>query len=271
MRLSEALTIGKNDVACFVGAGGKTSATMIAAREFTSEGTRSLLTTTTKYFEPIPREGEILLLSEDMASAAEQLRALFLCHGCVILGVRRRGEIFNTRRQEPDYPVKVLPYKLDGVPPEWVDHFARRNIADVVLIEGDGAGHRMIKAPDNHEPVVPKSTTILIPMADVECLGKPLTDEFVHRPTLLADLADVPLGIPISPEIVAIALVHPDSNLKTLPAGARVVPLLTLRDPERIVPNAEKVARLLLLCPYVQHVVLAHLRSDPIRVKVIRQ
>jgi probable selenium-dependent hydroxylase accessory protein YqeC len=135
----------------------------------------------------------------------------------------------------------------------------------VILVEADGAAHRMLKAPNHHEPVIPDSTTLAVPMADVHVLGKSLKEEFVHRPALLSDLAGIPLGHPISSEVFAIALGHEDGGMKGIPAGARVIPLLTTHEAGYRCMATEKAIRLLLLSPRVDHIVLAHLRSRPIK------
>lgn len=266
MALCDALRIRPRDIVCFVGAGGKTTAMMKLASELVGRDYRVLVTTTTKILEPEPAPDERLILVPSLEEALQEVPARFEEAPAVILGQRRLGQAEkDVAALGKDYPIAVRPYKLEGIPPEWVKPLAQHSGADVVLVEADGAGHRMLKAPNVHEPVIPPSATLVVPMADVEVLGRPLTDEYVHRPALLADLAGVPLGQAVSPEVLAIAVAHPQGGLKGVPAGARVVPLLTTHSSNPRFLALDHAVRLILLSPHIQHVVVAHLRSTPIR------
>ncbi len=266
MALCDALRIRPHDIVCFVGAGGKTTAMMKLASELVGRDFRVLVTTTTKILEPEPAPDEKLILAPTLEEALQEVPAGFQEVPIVILAQKRlgkaEGDVIALGR---DYPIPVRPIKLQGIPPEWVEPLARHSGADVVLIEADGAGHRLLKAPNVHEPVIPACATLVVPMADVEVLGRPLTDEYVHRPALLADLAGVPLGQAVGPEVLAVALAHPQGGLKGVPAGARVVPLLTTHSPNTRIVALDHAIRLILLSPHIHHVVVAHLRSTPIR------
>lgn len=264
MSLCSALRIHSTDIVSFVGAGGKTTATMQIAAELAGRNRRVLVTTTTRIHEPSTGPEEQLILAGTLDDALVQLRASFDQASIVILASRRlENEPADISWTGKNYPLSLNPVKLQGIPPEWVGPIAGLGVADVTLIEADGAAHRMLKAPNVHEPVIPQCSTLVVPMADVHVLGKALSEEFVHRPTLLADLAGVPLAHPISPEIFAIALGHEGGGLKGVPRGARVIPLLTTHEAGYRCMATEKAIRLLLLSPRVDHIVLAHLRSSP--------
>jgi probable selenium-dependent hydroxylase accessory protein YqeC len=264
--LADALRIRPGDIVCFVGAGGKTTAMMKLASELVGRDYHVLVTTTTKILEPEPAPDERLVLAPSLEEALQEVPAQFEEAPVVILAQKRlskaEGDVAALGK---DYPIAVRPYKLEGIPPEWVEPLARHSGADVVLVEADGAAHRMLKAPNVHEPVIPPCATLVVPMADAEVLGRPLTDEYVHRPALLADLAGVPLGQAVAPEVLAVAIAHPQGGLKGVPAGARVVPLLTTHSPNARFVALNHAIRLILLSPHVHHVVVAHLRSNPIR------
>jgi molybdenum cofactor cytidylyltransferase len=269
MPLSEALDIRPGDVVCFVGAGGKTAASIQLARELSLRGRRTLITTTTKIIEPVLKEDERLVVSAELDEATAGAQAAFGDAHIVCLASRRLAEtVGDLEWLGSDYPWTLRSTKLAGIPPEWVGPLAQRAGADVTLVEADGAAHRLLKAPAAHEPVIPDVATLVVPMADLDALGKPLNDEVVHRPLLLADLAGVSVGSPISPEIIAIALAHPLGGLKSVPAGARVVPLLTTHSPTLDFANAARTARSLLLSPSIRRAVVAYLRSTPVTVQV---
>jgi molybdenum cofactor cytidylyltransferase len=259
MNLCEALGIRPGDVVALVGAGGKTTTAMRLADEIAAAGGRAVFTTTTKIFEPIPRQNEALLVTNDETELLARAPELLAGHPKLFVAARRLTEAdadFAT-----SYPWPVRANKVAGPPPEWIDRLARALPGVTLLIEADGAKHRLLKAPAAYEPVVPASTTILVPMADLDVLGKPLTDEHVHRAMLAAGLLDVEEGTSITPDVVAKLLTHPQGGLKGAPAEARIVPLLHQRGGDTPNPQAKEVARLLLAHARIRRVVVAALRA----------
>lgn len=264
MCLHQALNVKHGDVISFVGAGGKTTAALRLMEELAGIGRQVVFTTTTKILEPIPRENEYLLLAEEEEALA-QVSELLTCYPKVFLANRRLEEVDPTAFGESnrDYPMR--PNKLAGVPPSLVDRLARRLNEAVILVEADGAGHRALKAPAAHEPVVPPSTTILVPLADLTVLGKPLAEEHVHRPELVARLTGVAVSQPVTVEMVATVLSHPQGGLKGLPEQARVIPILNQMAEDHPLDEVRRIARLILQNQRIKRVVIASLRaSDPV-------
>ena len=260
MLLHQALNVKVNDVVSFVGAGGKTTAALRLMEELAGIEQRVVFTTTTKILEPIPRENEHLLLANEKEALA-QMPELLTRYPKVFLANRRLGEVDPTALGESnrDYPMRLN--KLAGVSPSLVDRLAQRLSEVVILVEADGAGHRALKAPAAHEPVAPSSTTILVPLADLTVLGKPLAEEHVHRPELVAGLTRAALGQPVTVEMVATVLSHPQGGLKGLPNQARVIPILNHRAEDRSLGEARQIARLILQNERIERVVIASLRA----------
>lgn len=259
MNLCEALDIRPGDVVTLVGAGGKTTAAMRLADEIAVAGERVIFTTTTKIFEPIPRHDEALLVTDDEVELLARAPELLAAHPKLLVAARRLTEA------DPDFagsylwPVRTN--KVAGPPPEWIDHLARALPGVTLLVEGDGAKHRLLKAPAAYEPVVPAGTTLLVPLADLDVLGKPLSDEYVHRASLVAELLTVDEDVAVTEAMVAGLLAHPQGGLKCTPPQARIVPLLHQRRGPTPTRRAKKVARLLLAHPRIGRVVVAALRA----------
>jgi probable selenium-dependent hydroxylase accessory protein YqeC len=97
-------------------------------------------------------------------------------------------------------------------------------------VKADGARNREFKAPGEHEPQLPSSATSVVALASVQVVGKPLTDEHVHRPELVADLADLAVGDTVEPVHVARVLASEQGGRKDVPPSARVVPTLNKVD-----------------------------------------
>jgi len=272
MLLYQALDVKDGDVISFVGAGGKTTAALRLMEELAGIEQRVVFTTTTKILEPIPREDECLLLSHE-EEALVQVPELLTHYPKVFLAQRRLEEVDPTALAESDREYPMRPNKLAGVPPSLVDRLALRLCSGqaqrlggvVILVEADGAGHRALKAPAAHEPVVPASTTILVPMTDLTVLGKPLAEEHVHRPELVAGLSGAAVGQPVTVEMVAMVLSHPEGGLKGLPKQARVIPILNQMVEDRPLDEAREIAHLILRNQRIERVVIASLRaSDPV-------
>jgi len=264
-QLREALGVGRGDVVSFVGAGGKTTTAMRLMVELAEARQSVVFTTTTKILEPVLAGDERLVLSEQSETILKIVPELLAQRLKVFLAVRRLEETDPALHEDPDYPFPVRANKLQGVAPEMVDRLAAALPELVILNEADGAKHRCLKAPASHEPVVPASTTLLVPMASLRVLGKPLSDEHVFRPEMVAALSGTTFGEPVTVETVATVLTHPQGGLKGLPPQARVVPLLNQWEGETASEEAREVAELVLRHERIQRVLVASLRqADPV-------
>jgi molybdenum cofactor cytidylyltransferase len=121
---------------------------------------------------------------------------------------------------------------------------------------------RAFKAPAAHEPVIPAETTLVVAVVGADIFGKPLDDDHVHRRGLVSALSGAALGTPITAEIVARVLAHPEGGRKGLPAGARLSVLINKVDsPTDRVPARETAERL-LRDGAIDSIVLATLRGQ---------
>jgi molybdenum cofactor cytidylyltransferase len=139
----------------------------------------------------------------------------------------------------------------------------RRGVPDAcILNEADGSRTLPFKAPAAHEPVIPLETTLVLAIVGADIFGRPLVADHVHRPELVAALSGAALGAPVTPEIVARVLAHPEGGRKGTPPGARVCVLInkvaSLPDPA----PARETAERLLGEPAIDAVLLTSVR-DP--------
>ena len=74
--------------------------------------------------------------------------------------------------------------------------------ADTVLLEADGAKHHPCKAPAAHEPVLLRSSDIVLAAAGLSAVGKPLQDVCFRLEAACALLA-VPPETPLTPALLA--------------------------------------------------------------------
>ncbi|MBC7223081.1 MAG: putative selenium-dependent hydroxylase accessory protein YqeC, partial [Anaerolineae bacterium] len=160
----------------------------------------------------------------------------------------------------PFPPGRFHRHKVRGLSPQEVDALARAWPGVLFLVEADGARHRWLKAPAPHEPQVPGSTAHFLPVAAADAVGRPLTEEVVHRPERAAALLGVGPGARLTPPMVAALLAHPQGGLRGAPPGAKVVPVLTLWGQPPPLDAAREVAQALRESPRVGRVVLVALR-----------
>jgi molybdenum cofactor cytidylyltransferase len=239
--LADALRVAPGAVVSFVGGGGKTTAMFRLADELTADGLRVVTTTSTHIAEDQIQLSPAYITPEGLASLGKCLDR----HGqCLVAGLPDgKGRVFN-------------------ISPEVILDLKKRPDVDCILIEADGSKSRPFKAPASHEPVVLDITTILVPVVGMNCMGMPLDDATVHRPEIAAALADVPVGSIITPETVARVLAHAEGGAKSLPAGARLVPLLNKVDLCDI-QTACEIAEKLLKHPNVDAVLVCSMEQDP--------
>ncbi|MEW6243132.1 MAG: selenium cofactor biosynthesis protein YqeC [Bacillota bacterium] len=206
--LSGLLGVRQNDVVSFVGAGGKTTSMLTLAAELAPRGTL-LVTTTTRMWnlrEHPARLGSAASLLSQLPPAG---RINVFASGAELSGERE---------------------KLTGIAPQDVDLLAGSGCFDWILVEADGAAGRLFKAPASHEPVVASSTTMLVMVFAADILGKPLTDQHVHRLDHVVRCARQPEGSRITAGTVLGVLSHPEGGRKRKPPRAKAVVLCTRTD-----------------------------------------
>jgi len=99
-----------------------------------------------------------------------------------------------------------------------------------LVVEADGARSHPVKAPAEHEPVIPEWVEMVIVVVGCAALGKPLNSEWVHRPDQFSLLTGLKKGQIITPESLARMFIHPLGGLKGIPKNARKVALFNQID-----------------------------------------
>lgn len=239
--LADAFRVERGDVVSFVGGGGKTTSILRLAGELSSIGWRVVTTTSTHIAE------EQIGLFPAFAHP-EDISVLSSC-------LDRYGQCLLVGR--PDGKGSVI-----RLAPEAIISLKSRPDVDCVLIEADGSKSRPFKAPAAHEPVVLEMTTLLVPVAGMDCIGRLLDEKSVHRPEIVSRLTGCGPGSPITPDMVARTLAHPEGGAKDLPAGARLVPMLNKSDASDILAVRETACRLLDFAN-VDSIVVASVGCDP--------
>lgn len=150
---------GKKHTICLVGGGGKTTVMYELAAAWAACGRRVLVLTSTHILRPV-----------DGSFAAD---------------VPAVQNLWQQRR----YAVIGTPELATGkltLPPQSVYEELKLQ-ADVILCEADGSRHHPCKVPAEHEPVILPDSDIVLAVAGMDALGRPLA-QACQRPQLAAEL-----------------------------------------------------------------------------------
>ena len=240
MKLHEALGISSGDVVAFVGAGGKSGAIVEVSDALTQAGSKVLVAPTTKMLTGEADRIGPLVLSEDAADLCSKVGKALSEAPAVVAG---SGMLSKNR--------------VGGIDPKRVGGLA--GLADVVLVEADGSRRRPIKGTAEHEPAIPAIATLVVAVANVHALGKPVDQEHVHRPEVFSDLTNIGAGQSITPGAFATAIAR--GSLARVPEGTRTAALITGVEPGRIMSNASVITRELWRLG-VRNVVLTSLPTE---------
>jgi molybdenum cofactor cytidylyltransferase len=112
-----------------------------------------------------------------------------------------------------------------GIPPELATRILGRSDVDWVVVEADGSRMLPVKAPAEHEPVVPRQTSLLVVVVGIDALSRPV-GEIAHRPERVCELTGVGLDDHLTPETLAVLLGSSRGGCKGAPSGCRVAVLI---------------------------------------------
>ena len=207
----------------FVGAGGKTAAAFALARESPTP----VFVTSTTHFGAWQTE---LADRHVIANSRADLRSLEDVGVTIITGPFGPDE-----RLQPVAPDVLLGLRAESI-----------SRGRPLLVEADGARQKPLKAPADNEPPIPDFVAMVVVVAGMSGLGKPLSAELVHRPEIFASLSGLQVGQTISAEALATVLAHRQGGLKNIPLRARRSVLLNQADTPELQSEVNGLARALL-------------------------
>lgn len=202
MRFEQAFDVAPGDVVAFIGAGGKTSLLVGLGYELAEAGWRVLATTTTRL-----STDQLDLFPCTMAAGAapRAISQALTEHQFVLLHEQiRQGYVY-------------------GPALEWTRRLLDSVDSDILLIEADDAAGMPFKAPLSDEPQAPLETSLVISVASLRALGKPLDRDHVYNPAAMIDRYGFIENSPIKSPWLAQVLRDEALGLRGVPASARVV------------------------------------------------
>lgn len=150
----------KYPVIAVVGGGGKTSLIFRLARELCASGKKVIVTTTTHMAydptHPFAEDGDADKIRQNLAKY----------HYTVTASLdRNKGKIGSIQETETAQ---------------------LRRMADILLIEADGAKRLPLKVPGEWEPVIPEFTDLVVGVIGMDALGQPIST-ICHRPERVSE------------------------------------------------------------------------------------
>lgn len=223
MKLYKDLNIELNhrEMVCFVGAGGKTTTMFQLARELKELGKRVLITTTTAIYYPGKED-------------------------CDFAAIKQSHELKNLIAQKGTITVIgsecALEHKLRGYEGDILNQLFEEGPFDFILVEGDGAKMKPIKAPAAHEPVIPSFSTCTVGVVGLDAIGLAATDENVHRIKEFCILTGSSEGSIITEQMVVQLIINPMGLFKSTPIQSRKYALLNKVQDGKLCKSAELIA-----------------------------
>lgn len=189
-------TYGKKHTICLVGGGGKTTVMYELAAAWADCGRKILVLTSTHILQPA--DGSF---TADAAAVQN-------------LWQQGRYAVIGTPELATGKLTAPLQRLYETLQPQ----------ADVILCEADGSRHLPCKAPAEHEPVLLPDSDIVLAVAGMDALGRPLA-QACQRPQLAAELLDCSLDSVIDEQMLTALLLSEQGARKNVGARAYYIVL----------------------------------------------
>lgn len=206
-----ALISDEHRLIALTGAGGKTSLMCWLSMFFKAEGKRVITTTTTKILPP-PR-GHVVL-QNDGPDFTERVQSALQLFPSVTVA----------------HDLDTASGKLLGLSRETISTLHNTEMADLILVEADGAARKPLKAPAKHEPVIPKETTLCIGVMGIDAVYRTMSEACVHRSKIFAKITGTDTGSVITPRHLITLAKSANGLFKGCPENCQKISFLNKTD-----------------------------------------
>ena len=250
--LTKALALGPREHVALVGGGGKTTLMFALAEELRRTGNRVITSTTTKVWHGEALQYEKVVLVGDDLQWRDKTRE----------GLRREGTVFVGR--------SILDSgKVEGISLSLADDVYHDSEVHYLVVEADGSAGHPVKAPAEHEPVIPSSVTMVVAMMGLEAMGARLDEATAFRVEQVKNVTGLHTGDILTPGALAKVFLHPAGLFKGTPDVARRVVFLNKGDLIKEERKAAELADILLSDPMkkIDRVILGSVKKGVYRIR----
>ena len=217
--LLQAIRASSSSIIAFTGAGGKTTAMFQLARELSAKAPVLVAASSHLGAWQVSLADKHLIVTsfDDLKTLESELQGITLI----------TGEFEGNRTK---------PLDADGM--NALHKFCTQHSVPL-LIEADGSRQKPLKAWAEHEPPVPPFVKQVVQVVGLSGIGKPLSNEVVHRPEIFSRLSGLQFGQSITAEAVSRVALQREGGQKNIPSQARKMILLNQAD----TPDMQSVAQ----------------------------
>ncbi len=244
--LIDTLALSAREHIALVGGGGKTTLMFALTDELRRNRKRVFASTTTKVWHREALEYEKILLVEDAADWKKKKTEGLSSERTVFVG----RSILDSE-------------KVEGIRASLADEIFQDSNVHCLVVEADGSAGHPLKAPAEHEPVVPSSVTMVVAMMGLEAMSARLDEATAFRVEQVRKITGLEPGGILTPSALAKAFLHPAGLFKGTPGSARKVVFLNKGDLIEEETKAEELADIVLADPAnkIDRVILGSVRQ----------
>ena len=251
MNLLSAFDIKENKplTIAFTGAGGKSTTMYGLAAQLAKKGKTVLVTSTTMIFHPKIKNRPFNYFftgkPETLINQISSKKGTITVLGSKIISEGR---------------------KIKGFTPEKLSIIQNSSLFDIILVEADGSKGKPIKAPAEHEPVIPFNTDIVVGMIGIDSLGTKINIKNVHRPELLTKITESNFNEIIGPELIKKLIKSPEGIFKNTYIKSRKIVILNKSDTSELILKAKNIAEDIQKYPNIERILITSMtENDPVK------
>ena len=250
--LIDALGLSPRDHIALVGGGGKTTLMFALAEELRRNGKRVIASTTTKVWHREALQYEKVLLVQKDADWRNKAREGFSQQGTAVVG----RSILDSG-------------KVEGISASLADEIFHDSNVQYLIVEADGSAGHPLKAPAEHEPVIPSSVTMVVAMMGLEAVSARLDEAIAFRVEQVKRITELKKGGLLTPKAVAKLFLNPAGVFKGAPPGSRKIVFLNKGDLVEEDAEAAELAGIIFADPAnkIDRVILGSLKEGVYKVR----
>jgi probable selenium-dependent hydroxylase accessory protein YqeC len=250
--LTKALALRAREHIALVGGGGKTTLMFALADELRRNGKRVITSTTTKVRHSEALQYEKVLLVEHEADWKNKAKEELSGEAPVFVG----KTILDSG-------------KVEGISASVGDEIFHDSNTQYLVVEADGSAGHPLKAPAEHEPVIPSSVTMVVAIMGLEVIGARLDEATAFRIEQVRNVTGLEFGGVLTPSALAKVFLHPAGLFKGAPDRARRVVFLNKEELIEEGRKAEELADILMTnaMNIIERVILGSVKNGVYQIK----